>query len=150
MPSLPTGSAARGAAALDEEVVLLLHSAHRPRSSIDERAAADAQRARTDTLLDALRSPGRRRLAALASLARILVAVAVAWSGSTVWTLVALVPAVGGVWLVRRLVRSMADLPDELVGERVLTVRNERYVEAYRILSAVTIVVLLAWSEREV
>jgi hypothetical protein len=113
------------------------------RTAADARAAADAHRARTDTSLDALRSPGRRRIAALASLALILVAAAVAWSGSAVWTLVALVPAVGGVWLVRRLVRLMADLPDDLVDERVRAVRNERYVEAYRILSAVTVVILL-------
>ncbi|MDA0700249.1 MAG: hypothetical protein O3A02_03440, partial [bacterium] len=73
------------------------------RPSPDPRVAAEAHRARTDTSLDALRSPGRRRLAALASLALIVVAVAVAWSGSTFWTLGALVPAVVGVWPVRRL-----------------------------------------------
>ena len=113
------------------------------RPSNDDRVAADAHRARTDTSLDALRSPGRRRLAALACLALILVAVAAAWSDSAIWTVVALVPAWGGVWLVRRLVRLMADLPDELIDERVRAVRNERYLEAYRILSVVTIVVLL-------
>jgi hypothetical protein len=114
---------------------------HRP--TTDPRVAADARRAQTDTSLDALRTPGRRRLVVLVCLALIAVAVATAWGGSAVWTLVALAPAIGAVWLVRRLVRLMADLPDDLVDERVRAVRNQRYVEAYRLLSAITVAVLL-------
>lgn len=61
---------------------------------------------------------------------------------STLWTLIALAPAIGAVWLVRRLVRLMADLPDNLVDERVRAVRNQRYVEAYRLLSAIIVTIL--------
>ena len=55
----------------------------------------------------------------------------------------ALAPAIGAVWLVRRLERLMADLPHDLVDERVRAVRNQRCVEAYRLLSAITVAVLL-------
>ena len=114
-----------------------------PRPATDPRVEADARRVQADTSLDALRPLGRRRLVVLACLFLIAIAVGAAWGGSAIWTLVALAPAIAGVWLVRRVVRLMADLPDELVDERVRTVRNQRYVEAYRLLSAVMVAVLL-------
>lgn len=113
------------------------------RPTTDQRVAAAAQRLQSDTSLDALRSRGRRRLVVLASMVLIAAAVAAAWGGSTLWTLIALVPAIGSVWLMRRLVRQMADLPDNLVDERVRSVRNQSYLDAYRLLSAIIVSVLL-------
>jgi hypothetical protein len=114
-----------------------------PRGSVDPAVAQLAQRLERDTALDPYRSRERRRIAVILALVLILGVAAVAWAGSAIGTVLALAPAIGGVWFVRRLVRLRADLPDELVDERVRSVRNERYVEAYRILSALTVTVLI-------
>jgi hypothetical protein len=50
------------------------------------------------------------------------------------------------VYLLRRSVRTVADLPDEHLDERLLAVRDRTYVHAYRILSAVVVVALVVVS----
>lgn len=53
-----------------------------------------------------------------------------------------LVPAWGAWWLLQRVVRGMADLPDPYVDERMRQVRNAHYRTAYVLLAGVTVVTL--------
>ena len=97
-----------------------------------------------DPRYDAWRSQGRRRALVIGAVVSILATVAACLHDDPVIVLLAIVIAAGCWWLLRKAVRGIADLPDEFVDERIRSVRNEHYLYAYRILSALTLVVVLA------
>ena len=117
------------------------------RPDVDPRTrkvAENAERLQRDTRLDAWRTLPRRRLLVVAMLAVLAAIVTLAWLDLGVPMLIALALALSVFLFLRRVVRGMADLPDELVDERVRAVRNERYRVAFQAVSGVTAFLLLA------
>ncbi|MEL6185817.1 MAG: hypothetical protein AAFU79_14435 [Myxococcota bacterium] len=105
-----------------------------------------AERELTDRSLDAWRSPGRRRWVVAGWLASVLVLVGLSWAGPTIAIAAALFVVIGASWFLRRVVRGMADLPEELLDERMEAVRNRAYRWAYAMLVAVlSVVLVVAW-----
>ena len=97
-----------------------------------------------DPRYDAWRSQGRRRALVSAAVLSIVITVAACLYGNPLLLLLPIIASACCWWLLRKVVRGMADLPDEFVDERMRAVRNEHYLYAYRILSALMLVVVLA------
>ena len=113
------------------------------RAGTMDRVAQQADRGFRDTRLDPLRPLGRRRavIVAWASLVAATAAV-VAVAGPVVDLLVILVGCTA-TWLVRALVRTVADLPDEVLDERLVARRDHGYRVAYQVLAGVIGLVLM-------
>ncbi|MGV3519527.1 hypothetical protein [Luteitalea sp.] len=96
-----------------------------------------------DRRLNWLRPRRRRRV--LVGVALVSIAgVATACLIDRAWLVaVSLASAWGAWWLLQRVVRGMADLPDAYVDERMRQVRNAHYRTAYALLSGVTVLPLL-------
>jgi hypothetical protein len=62
---------------------------------------------------------------------------------SSIVTVIALAPAWFTIWRLRAAVRTMADLPDTAIDERMLQVRNAAYRLAYVIVAGVATTLLL-------
>lgn len=104
--------------------------------------ARQAERELTDTRWDPLRTPTARRALVVAFAASLAVTTAV-FVAAGGWGLVALAAPIAAVYLLRRSVRTVADLPDEHLDERLVAERDRTYVHAYRVLAAVTVVTVL-------
>jgi hypothetical protein len=96
-----------------------------------------------DPRYEAWRSQGRRRKLVVGAALSILATVAACIHDNPVVVLLAIVVSAGCWWLLRKAVRGIADLPDEFVDERIRAVRNEHYLYAYRILSALVMTAVL-------
>lgn len=102
--------------------------------------ATNAERVLTDTTYDRLRTP---RALTLLVVAYVLTAIAIpvcwlAW-GSLAGVASILIWGVPFL-LLRVAVRSQADLPDEVLDERMLSERDSVYVAAYRLVASVVFV----------
>jgi hypothetical protein len=112
------------------------------REHSDAIVAERAERILSDTRFAALRTR-RARLALVTVQIVLMVAVPVAWlTLGAIAGLVAVLAAIGVLYLLRQSVRVVADLPDHVLDERQLALRNAMYVEAYRYLAG--LVVLMA------
>lgn len=115
-----------------------------PQDKYQAAVAREAASLLDDPRYDAWRSQGRRRVLVIGAVASILATVAACLHDDPLIVLLAIVVSAGCWWLLRKAVRGFADLPDEFIDERIRAVRNEHYLYAYRILSALTLVVVLA------
>jgi hypothetical protein len=102
--------------------------------------ATNAERVLADTTYDRFRTP-RALVLLVAAYALSTVAIPVCW---LVWGSLAGVASLL-VWLVpflllRVAVRSQADLPDEVLDERMLSERDSVYVDAYRLVASVVFI----------
>ena len=105
--------------------------------------AAHADALLHDRRLDWLRPRRRRRALVVAALVSIG-GVAAACLLDRPWLVqVSLVPVWGAWWVLQRVVRGMADLPDAYVDERMRQVRNAHYRTAYIVLVGVVSLALL-------
>jgi hypothetical protein len=114
------------------------------REQNDDAVAAWAERVLTDTRFAQLRTR-RARLALVAAQIASIAVVPVAWVAlGAIGGIVAVVVALGVLYLLRRSVRVIADMPDHLLDERQLTLRNAMYVEAYRYLAGLVVIMASA------
>jgi len=94
-----------------------------------------------DTKYDRLRSPRMRQVLAVALLAAIGAVALSFWLGHSLIATLILIVGVGLWMLLRVAVRTIADLPDEYLDERLAQVRDRSYLESYRLFATVAIVV---------
>jgi hypothetical protein len=106
----------------------------------DDVVADWAERVLTDTRFARLRTR-RARVALVSAEIALIVATPLAWItlGALAGILV-VVASLGVLYLLRRSVRVVADMPDHLLDERQLALRNAMYVEAYRYLAALVVI----------
>lgn len=103
-----------------------------------------ADRRLSDTRWDWLRPIGRRRaVVVLWGISVVAGALLTAWDNALV-TVLALIVGAAIVWVLRLVVRTVVDLPDEFLDERQVAVRDRVYRTAYSTLIALALVVLLA------
>ena len=99
--------------------------------------AVNAERVLADTTYDRLRSP-RALLTLVAAYVATTVAIPICW---LVWGSLAgvasIFPCLVAFLLLRVAVRSQADLPDEVLDERMRAERDSVYVGAFRLVSSV-------------
>lgn len=112
---------------------------------------ARAERQMNDTKLDALRRPFPRRLIALVIL---IAAISTTWTFSVgaFWPALSLLIVIPGWFLLQGINRGFMDLPDQFVDERIISVRDNTYREAYMWLGAIiallSVVVLLVSEDK--
>jgi len=94
-----------------------------------------------DTKYDRLRSPRMRQVLAVALLAAIGAVALSFWLGHSLIATLILIVGVGLWMLLRVAVRTIADLPDEYLDERLAQIRDRSYLESYRVFATVAIVV---------
>lgn len=106
---------------------------------------AVAERELTDSRWDHLRTRRVRRGLVLAWLVTTAL-IAVAWpAGAIAWVgLPGIAAWIVAFTLLRRSVRSLADLPEEFLDERQIAVRDRVYLHAYRIFSLGVLLLLFA------
>jgi hypothetical protein len=104
-----------------------------------ETVAKNAERVLSDTSYDRLRGPWGLRALAVAYVVT-TVAMPVFW---LVWGslagVVSVLPCLASFLLLRVAVRSRADLPDDVLDERMRAERDSVYVEAYRLVASVLV-----------
>lgn len=117
------------------------------RRQLVEKARPQAEKYLNDHRYAWLRPVGRRRALVVAAVAGIVIHGAVLWTGGPPLLALGLLGANWAAYaLLKWTVRGMADLPDELIDERMQQVRNRQYRAAYIALSSLTaLVLLLAW-----
>ena len=98
-----------------------------------------AERELNDERFAPWRRPGRRRLLVGAWLAAVAVTTVGAWFDWWAVLPLGLIVTLGVAFLLRRVVRGMADIPEELLDERMRTRRDRAYRVAYSILAAVAL-----------
>jgi hypothetical protein len=109
------------------------------RQNQDDALARRVDAVLRDTRYDALRSPRARRLLVGLALVSLASTVLLFWFGHSLLATPALVVTTAAWLLLRVAVRSIADLPNEFLDERLIQVRDNAYFESYRILGAVAI-----------
>jgi uncharacterized membrane protein YqjE len=111
----------------------------------NQAAVADhASRMLGDTRFAALRTR-RARIRLVAAETALVVATPVAWiAAGAIAGLLVVMAAIGVQWALRRSIRVVADLPDEVLDERQRALRNAMYVEAYRYLAGIVVVMMSA------
>lgn len=100
-----------------------------------------------DTRYDALRTPGAQRALAVAAAAVVLGSAVSFLALDTSLTWIAVVGLVGFAlvgWALRLSVRIVADAPDDALDERLIRDRDRIYLEAYRVLAGVIVLLALA------
>ena len=97
-----------------------------------------------DTQYDRLRSPRMRQILAVALLIAISLVAVLFWLGLSLAATLTLIVGVGLWMLLRVAVRTIADLPDEYLDERLAQVRDRSYLESYRVFATVAILVPMA------
>ena len=109
------------------------HVTERNRAAV----AQHAERTLSDTNYDRLRSPGALLALAIAYVAT-TAAMPVCWLvwGSTAGV-ASIIPCLVAFLLLRAAVRSQADLPDEVLDERMRAERDSVYVGAFRLVASV-------------
>jgi hypothetical protein len=99
--------------------------------------ARNAERVLADTTYDRLRRPRPLLIVTVAYVAT-TIAMPICW---LVWGslagVVSIFPCLGAFLLLRVAVRSQADLPDEVLDERMRAERDSVYVSAFRLVSTV-------------
>jgi hypothetical protein len=106
----------------------------------DDVVADWAERVLTDTRFARLRTR-RARVALVSAEIALIVATPLAWiTLGAVAGILVVVASLGVLYLLRRSVRVVADMPDHLLDERQLALRNAMYVEAYRYLAALVVI----------
>lgn len=109
------------------------------RDKNDAAVAQWADRVLTDTRFARLRTR-RARVALVAAEIAMIFATALAWLAlGAIAGILAVGLTLGVLYLLRRSVRVVADMPDHLLDERQLGLRNAMYVEAYRYLAALVV-----------
>lgn len=103
-----------------------------------------ADRELNDERFAAWRTPSRRRLVIAGWIATVGLTTVAAWFDWPLVLPIGLVAALGFAFLLRRIVRGMADLPDELLDERMLARRNQAYRMAYSGLAVVALIPAVA------
>ena len=99
--------------------------------------ARNAERVLADTAYDRLRSP-RALLALVVAYVATTVAIPICWlAWGSVAGVVSVVACLAAFLLLRVAVRSQADLPDEVLDERMRSERDSVYVGAFRLSSSV-------------
>ncbi len=99
--------------------------------------AENAQRVLTDTSYDRFRSPSALRMLVVAYVVA-TIALPLCWlAWGAIAGVAAFLPWLGVFLLMRVAVRSQADLPDEVLDERMRTERDSVYVGAYRLVASV-------------
>lgn len=114
----------------------------RPLSSSDP-VAVQADRWMRDTRFDALRPRARRRVLVMAAIGAIALVAAACLTDRAILVVLTLVPAWGAWWLLQRVVRGMADLPEAYVDERMRAVRDRAYRLAYVTLAGLVLPILV-------
>lgn len=97
--------------------------------------AQNAERVLTDTTFDRLRSP--RALLLLLVVAYVVATVAMRLVWGSLAGVLSIFPCLAVFLLLRVAVRSQADLPDEVLDERMRAERDSVYVGAFRLVSSV-------------
>lgn len=105
--------------------------------------AAQAERLLSDTRYDWLRTLARRRLLVVASALWIAVVGVACLTDRPVLVVLALAPAWASWWVLQRVVRGMADLPEGYVDERMRAVRDAHYRRAYVMLASLVLPILV-------
>lgn len=99
--------------------------------------AENAERILSDTAYDRFRTPRALRTLVVAYVAA-TVAIPLGWMlGGAIPGIVAVLAAIGVYLLLRVAVRSLADLPDHVLDERMRRDRDSVYVDAFRVVSTV-------------
>jgi hypothetical protein len=101
--------------------------------------AERARRGFEDTRFDWLRTRPRRRLLSVLSILLLLLYAIATLNGYPALTLPALIGWGITLWLLRHATRSIPDLPDEVVDERMRKVRGQIYRQSY-----ITVMALLS------
>ena len=101
------------------------------RAAMLETVAPMAERDLYDERYNGLRTPGRRKALVLTTVACVLLSGVSAMADWPLLALITLVSFLGLVFLLRRVGRSIVDLPDELIDERMREVRGLVYRWAY-------------------
>ena len=105
------------------------------KASNEERVAQAAQKALNDTKWDRIRTPGVRKFLAFAGFAAVVANSALYLLGTFVG-LLGLALLFGTYLLLRLSIRSVADLPDRFLDERMRSLRSVAYYRAYLVVSA--------------
>lgn len=107
--------------------------------------AAVIEKELTDTTWDRLRNRPARRALVVAWLV-VTVVTAVAWPAGLVGYvgLPAVAVWIAAYYVLRRSVRTLADMPDEYLDERQIAVRDRVYLHAYRIFALGVLLTLFA------
>lgn len=113
----------------------------RMKAKHDAAAAERIDALMRDTKYDRLRSPRMRQVLAVALLAAIGAVTVSFWMGHTLIATLILLLGVSLWMLLRVAVRTIADLPDEYLDERLAQVRDRSYLESYRVFAIVAILV---------
>jgi hypothetical protein len=101
--------------------------------------AQNAERVLADTHYDRLRRP-RALLALAVAYVAATVAMPVCWlMWGSIAGVVSIFPCLAAFLLLRVAVRSQADLPDEVLDERMRAERDSVYVGAYRLVASVVL-----------
>ena len=109
------------------------HVAKRNRSAVAE----NAERVLADTSYDRFRSPGALK-ALVVGYVVTTIALPLCWlAWGAIAGVAAFAPWLGMFLLLRVAVRSQADLPDEVLDERMRIERDSVYVGAYRLVASV-------------
>jgi hypothetical protein len=114
------------------------------KQSYQAAVAREAEKLLDDPRFDGWRSQSRRRALVIGAIISIAATIALCLYDNPALALIAIVISAGFWWVLRKVVRGFADLPDKFIDERIRAVRNEHYLFAYRILNALTLVVVLA------
>lgn len=101
------------------------------RAAMLETVAPMAERDLYDERYDWLRTPGRRRALVIVTVACVLTSWLAVMADWPLLALITLLSFLGLIFLLRRVGRSIVDLPDELVDERMREVRGLVYRWAY-------------------
>lgn len=92
------------------------------------------------------RTPAARRVLTVVWILAVALVIALSVVGNPTGVVIGIALLVGSIALLRLSVASMADIPEELVDERIVAVRNRAYWLAYVIVStAVALTGLAAW-----
>jgi hypothetical protein len=113
-----------------------------------DRVRQNAERALNDEKFNWIRTPGRRKAIAITALAMVFVTSGLYLIAGT-WGFVGLLGLYVSYALLRVSIRSIADLPEEFVDERLRQVRSATYYRAYLasyvLLTGVAVVLMILW-----
>ena len=108
-----------------------------------ESVAASAEKVLTDHRFDWLRTSRNRVLLAIATII-VIALVPAAYAVNSVVGLLAILATFGMYLLLRLAVRSIADLPDEYLDERQVSIRDDAYRAAFLWFAGLVVVMVSA------
>ena len=117
---------------------------HTVREQNDDAVVDRAERILTESRFASLRTR-RSRVSLVTAETALIAATPLAWIAlGAISGILTVVGAFAVLYLLRRSVRVVADLPDDLLDERQLAFRNATYVEAYRYLAGFVVIMASA------